>query len=144
MTTDHRTDDWHACTDAVIAFCDFTDARDMDGQLSVFTDDAVMAPFPGMTISGKDQIRGVFERMAHMPMRQRHVVTNLRVRFTGDDTAEVRALLSIYHFTDDAAPLTPAMMINETNDLRRVGGTWLIAAKRGERVAGLAMGGPHP
>jgi uncharacterized protein (TIGR02246 family) len=130
-----RTADRLACIDAVIAFCDSTDRSDADGQLAVFTDDARMAPMPAMEIVGKENLRGLFAQMGSMGIAQRHLVSNARVSFTGDDTAVVTALLSIFHF-GGPGPLVPSMMVNETNEMRRVDGVWLISAKRGELVAG--------
>jgi uncharacterized protein (TIGR02246 family) len=130
-----RAADHLACVDAVIAFCDSTDRGDAEGQLAVFTDDARMAPMPALEIVGKAQLQGLFQQMGSMGIAQRHLVSNVRVRFTGDDTATVTALLSIFHF-GGPGPLVPSMMVNETNEMRRVDGEWLIASKQGQLVAG--------
>jgi uncharacterized protein (TIGR02246 family) len=135
MDQGDRTADRLACVDAIVAFCDCTDSGDAEGQLAVFTEDARMAPMPAMEIVGKSQLQGLFQQMGSMGIAQRHLVSNLRVRFTGDDTATVTALLSIFHF-GGPGPLVPSMMVNETNEMRRVDGVWLIASKQGQLIAG--------
>jgi uncharacterized protein (TIGR02246 family) len=55
-----------ACMEVVTAFCDATDAADATAQVACFTDDAVMAPMPGMEIAGKAKITEMFSGMAAM------------------------------------------------------------------------------
>jgi uncharacterized protein (TIGR02246 family) len=139
-----RTADWIACHDLVIAFCDLTDAGDAAGQLALFTEDAVLSPIPPMEMRGKEQLAGVFGHLAEMnkTLKQRHVATNVRIRFTGDDTAIATAVLSMYQF--HGGPVVPGFMVNETNELRKVDGKWLIASKRGAIIAGQPPMPPGP
>jgi uncharacterized protein (TIGR02246 family) len=140
-----RTADTLACQDAVIAFCDATDSGDHVGQTACFTDDASMSPFPPINVTGKAELATMFERMATMnaSLKQRHVVSNVRVKFTGDDTAVATAVLAIYQFADER-PLTPNLMVDETNEMRRVNGHWLIAAKTGRLIGGKPPFPPGP
>jgi uncharacterized protein (TIGR02246 family) len=132
-----RTADILACQDTVTAFCDCTDYGDFTGQTDCFTDDASMSPFPPLVMTGKAEIAKMFERMAQMNalLKQRHVITNFRVRFTGDDTAVATATLAIYQFGDDV-PIVPGLMVDETNEMQRVGDRWLISSKVGKMIAG--------
>jgi uncharacterized protein (TIGR02246 family) len=139
-----RTADWIACYDLVIAFCDLTDAGDAAGQLALFTDDAILSPIAPMEMRGKEQISAVFTHLAEMnkTLKQRHVASNVRVQFTGDDSAVATAILSMYQF--HGGPVVPGFMVNETNELRKVDGKWLIASKRGVTIAGQPPMPPGP
>ena len=100
--------------------------EDLDAVMDFYTDDATLVIKPGLTATGKDQIRQAFGRIAEYFNHSLHVTQDKMVVVEGGDTALVLARASVQAKDQNGNPLS--MEREATYVFRRAtGGPWLCA-----------------
>jgi ketosteroid isomerase-like protein len=109
----------------------YYDGADLEGLVSLFTEDAVCEFGPYGTWTGKAAIRkGYTENIAHegTPFSTIHAMANQVIDLKGDTAHSRCFLLDIVMGAGDENPLRLLGIYDE--DFRREGGTWRISRSR--------------
>jgi hypothetical protein len=127
------------CYDLVVDCATIIDESRYDDLASIFTVDGVFArpTVPDEPITGRDTIVAAFKKRPASKIAQ-HLVLNIRVRLTGQDTAEGTSSIMLY-MTDADVPQEPGKGRKATGPLLglyrdryvRTAEGWRIADRRG-------------
>lgn len=128
--TDLRLDDRAAIADQMYRYARATDWLDTDNHRDVFIEDCVFASPHSGDVRGIDAVVEWMNRALAPIAATQHLIGNISITFTGDDTADAVSYVQAWHrFRDE----TRADMIlwGEYHDRWvRLDGTWRIAERR--------------
>jgi len=89
-----RLEDRQLIKNQLYKYCWEIDHNNVDGWLSVFTDDVHFEFGDEVNIDGKENLKSWITEIANTLLNMRHIVTNFVFEFTGEDKAESRCYWS--------------------------------------------------
>jgi len=92
---DSRASDYVAIQTLIVKYAHVYDTRDIEGYVSIFTEDAVFT-FTGNTLNGREEIRNFITRVANAPaavpeIKGYHSISNTLIEFVSDTEARHRS-----------------------------------------------------
>lgn len=104
---DGRFSDRQAITDVLVQYCCALDLMDLPALAALFTDDCVVEYGPGefLRSRGSAALRKSLERMWRWS-RTSHHLSNVLIRFTGDDAAVSSSYVHAWHERPDGSTAT--------------------------------------
>lgn len=128
--TDARVKDYAAIQTLIVKYAHVYDARDVEGYVSVFADDAVFS-FTGNTLNGRKEIREFITRVANSPepaLKSYHLISNTLIEFVSDTQAHHRSYWQIVTGAS-GGPFNVTNMGYYDDVVVKQNGQWLIKTR---------------
>jgi len=125
--TAQRASDYVAIQSLIVKYAHVYDSRDVEGYVSVFTEDAKFT-FGTTTLNGRADIRNFITGVANSPLptnKSHHVITNTLIEFVSDSEAHHRSYWEIIS-GPPGGPFTVGNIGVYDDVIVKVDGQWLI------------------
>ncbi len=125
-----RLEDRLAIEQQMFTYARATDWLDTENHRLVFADDCVFASPHSGDMHGPDAVVEWMNRVLQQFEATQHLIGNITITFTGDDTADAVSYVRAWHrYVDQAKP--DMVLWGEYHDRwERIGGTWRIRERR--------------
>lgn len=125
-----RRDDRHEIEQQMFRYARATDWLQTQNHRLVFADDCVFATPHSGDLFGPDAVVDYMDRVLPQFEATQHLIGNIAIEFTGDDTATAVSYVRAWHRYPD--PQKPDLILwGEYHDRwERIGGTWRIRERR--------------
>ena len=123
--------DRQAITDVLVQYCCALDRMDLPCLASLFTDDCIVeyGPDPALKSRGADALEKSLHRMWRW-QRTSHHLSNVQIKFTANDEAQVGSYVHAWHERQDGSTAT---IFGQYRDrFVRIDDRWRIAERRME------------
>jgi SnoaL-like domain len=125
-----RLEDRHLITEQMFRYARATDWLETAGHRDVFVEDCVFASPHSGDMFGVEVVVAWMDRVLAQFEATQHLIGNISITFTGDDSAEAVSYVRAWHrYPDHGKP--DMVLWGEYHDRwRRVDGTWRIEVRR--------------
>lgn len=130
MTTERRLEDRSDIEDQMFRYARATDWFETEQHREVFVGDCVFASPHSGDMHGVDAVVEWMNRVLPQFEATQHLIGNIAVTFTGDDTATAVSYVRAWHRWSDHAQPDMVLWGEYRDRWRRVDGRWRIAERR--------------